>query len=100
MALGTPMGTWRRAGSNPLAFHYWHATEEIRVFGPVDPAAQGKPTDARSWPCDETFHLTGVDSTSVQLDGGRWFYTEAACQRTRDEMRGSGCFAARAASAP
>jgi hypothetical protein len=101
LALGTPMGTWRRASvRTPLAFHYWQATEEIRVFGPIDPASPSKPTDSRSWACDETLHLTGVDASSIQIDGGRWFYSEAACQRTRDEMRGSGCFGMRAAEGP
>jgi hypothetical protein len=98
LALGTPMGTMRRTGPQPLAFHYWHATEEIRVFGPVDPGS--KPTDTRTWSCDETLHLTGVDATSVQLDGGRWFFGEAQCKRTRDEARAAGCFAARAAASP
>jgi hypothetical protein len=100
MALGTPMGTLRRTGPTPLAFHYWQAAEEIRVFGPIDPAAPTKPTDSRTFPCDETLHLTGVDSSSIQLDAGRWFYGEAACQRTRDEARAAGCFGARAANAP
>ena len=94
------MGTWRRGGPHPLAFHYWQATEEIRVFGPVDPASPTKPTDSRTWPCDETFHLTGVDASSIQLDGGRWFFTEAVCLRTRDEIHGAGCFGARAAGSP
>jgi hypothetical protein len=100
LALGTPLGTMRRAGTNPLAFHYWQAAEEIRVFGPIDPAAPTKPTDSRTWPCDETLHLTGVDSSSIQLDAGRWFYGEAACRRTRDEVRAAGCFGTRAASPP
>jgi hypothetical protein len=100
LALGTPMGTMRRAGQSPLAFHYWQAAEELRVFGPVDPASPSKPTDSRSWACDETLHLTGVDSNSIQLDAGRWFYGEAACQRTREEPRTAGCFSSRAATAP
>lgn len=97
LALGTPMGTLRRIGSRSLAFHYWHAAEEIRVFGPVDPAAPSKPTDSRKWPCDETLRLTGVDASSIETDAGRFFYDEAACSRTHDELHGAGCFAARAA---
>lgn len=100
MALGTPMGTMRRGGQSPLAFHYWQAAEELRVFGPVDAASPSKPTDTRAWACDETLHLTGVDSSSIQLDAGRWFYGEGACQRTREAPRAAGCFGSRAASAP
>jgi len=96
-ALGTPMGTLRRSGSRPLAFHYWHATEEIRVFGPLDPAAPSKPTDTRKWPCDETLHLTGIDASSIVSDAGRLFYSEAACSRTRDELHDASCFVARVA---
>lgn len=93
LALGTPMGTWKRTGTrSKLAFHYWQATEEIRVFGPVDPSEPSKPTDSRKWVCDETFHLTGVDASSIQTDAGRWFFSEAACMRTRDELHGAACF--------
>src|SRR6185369_322934 len=89
-ALGTPMGTVHRTGSRaPLAFHYWQATEEVRWFGPSEPGS--KPTDSRKWACDETFHLTGVDASSLQFDAGRWFFSEAACRRTRDEFRPPGC---------
>jgi hypothetical protein len=95
LALGTPMGTLRRREPRAsLAFHYWHAAEELRIFGPVDPASPSKPTDSRQWSCDETFHLSGVDASSIATEAGRWFYSEAACARTRDELHGPGCFVA------
>ncbi|HEY8943343.1 MAG TPA: hypothetical protein VIM73_03730, partial [Polyangiaceae bacterium] len=58
---GAPMGTWRRAGTPgapELAFHYWQAAEEIKLFGPV--TAESKPTDSRDWECQERFRMVGV----------------------------------------
>lgn len=95
LAPGSPFGTFRRAataGRPPLAFHYRQAAEELRVFGPAD--ARSRPTDDRDWKCDETLRLTGVDETSIVLDKGRWFYSEASCQAAQaDASPSSGCFA-------
>jgi hypothetical protein len=100
LSLGTPMGTLRRTGPrSKLAFHYWQATEEVRLFGPLDPDSPSKPTDSRKWACDETLRLTGVDASSLQVEGGRWFFSEAACNRTRDEFRPPGCLLERVAAA-
>lgn len=80
---GAPMGTWRRAaapGHSPLAYHYWQAAEELRVFGPVDPGAASKPTDEREWPCEETHRLVDIDEDSLRVEKGRWFFSEAACR--------------------
>jgi hypothetical protein len=92
---GAPMGTFRRvSGPNPapLAVHYWQATEELRLFGPVSGDAS-KPTDQRSWPCDQTTKLTAVDARSIELEAGRWFSDEASCQRAPAEPpRAPGCF--------
>ena len=88
LAPGSPMGTWRRAASASrpgLAFHYWQAAEEIRVFGPVDAAFPSKPTDQRDWACEQTHHLTGIDDHFVQLDSGRWFFDDAACRKAPEE---------------
>jgi hypothetical protein len=88
LAPGSPMGTWRRAaapGRAPLAFHYWQASEEIRVFGPVDAETPSKPTDHRDWACEETHRLIGVDDDSLKLESGRWFFSDAACRKTTDE---------------
>jgi hypothetical protein len=82
------MGTWRRAASAShagLAFHYWQAAEEIRVFGPVEAASPSKPTDARDWACEQTHHLTGIDDSFLQLDSGRWFFDDATCRKSTDE---------------
>lgn len=84
LAPGSPMGTWRRAAaaSHPaLAFHYWQAAEEIRIFGPVDAASPSKPTDQRDWACEQTHRLTGIDDHYLQLDSGRWYFDDAACRR-------------------
>lgn len=81
---GSPMGTWRRLASPSraaLAFHYWQAAEEIRVFGPIDAASPSRPTDTHDWACEQTHRLTGIDEDSIELDSGRWFFDEAACRR-------------------
>jgi hypothetical protein len=86
---GAPMGTWRRLASPSraaLAFHYWQAAEEIRVFGPVDTVSPSRPTDARDWACEQTHRLTGIDEDSLELDSGRWFFDEAACRRAPEEL--------------
>jgi hypothetical protein len=88
LAPGSPMGTWRRAAvaSRPaLAFHYWQAAEEIRVFGPVDAEAPSKPTDHREWACEQNHRLIGVDDDSLELESGRWFFSDAACRKAPDE---------------
>lgn len=99
LAQGSPLGTFRRAASStrpPLAFHYRQAAEELRVFGPAD--ARTRPTDERDWKCDETLRLTGVDESSIALDKGRWFFSEASCQAAQaDASPSSGCFAMSAA---
>jgi hypothetical protein len=98
IAPGSPMGTFRRPASDgrpALAFHYAQAAEEIRVFGPVDPAAPSHPTDSRDFACDETFRLTSVDDESVGLDKGRWFFREAACTAWHGDVPGAPCFDAR-----
>jgi hypothetical protein len=85
---GAPMGTWRRLASASraaLAFHYWQAAEEIRVFGPIDAVSPSRPTDTRDWACEETHRLTGIDEDSIELDTGRWFFDEAACRRVSEE---------------
>jgi hypothetical protein len=81
LAPGTPMGTWRRTSHPPLAFHYWQAAEEIRVFGPVDASSPSKPTDQRDWACEQTHRLTGIDDHYIQLDSGRWYFDDATCRK-------------------
>jgi hypothetical protein len=98
LAPGSPMGTWRRLSNSsraPLAFHYWQAAEEIRVFGPIDAASPSRPTDARDWACEQTHRLTGMDDDSIELDSGRWFFSEAACRRAPEDLaRPAPCVAA------
>ena len=89
------MGTWRRASSPsraPLAFHYWQAAEEIRIFGPAEAAPPSRPTDSRDWACEQTYRLTGIDEDSIELDSGRWFFDEAVCRRSSEDLaRASPC---------
>jgi hypothetical protein len=96
IAKGSPLGTLHRvSASRPaLAFHYSQAAEEIRVFGPADPASGTKPTESRKWPCDETFRLVGVDRDSIQLERGRWYYTQDGCDRATGGTMEGGCVAA------
>lgn len=98
---GAPMGTWRRVDADakePLAFHYWQAAEEIRVFGP---AADSKPTDQRPWRCDENYRLTSVDRSSIGLEKGRWYFDAATCRAApADAAQLAGCVAALAAESP
>jgi hypothetical protein len=97
LAPGSPMGTWRRkpsAGQLPLAVHYWQGAEEIRLYGPV-PDRTSKPTDERNWTCSQEFRLLGVDEQSIRVEGGRWFFEAAACEKSSpDEAAFSGCVAA------
>jgi hypothetical protein len=101
---GAPMGTLRQvvaAGQGARAFHYWQAAEEIRLFGPVSGAPESKPTDSREWACDQNLKLTGVDVESVSFEHGRWFFREDACRRAKSDTSSlTGCFSARASSAP
>ena len=80
---GAPMGTWRRrtatGQAQELALHYWQGAEEIRMFGPE--LGRSKPTDERTWACDQTLRMVGVDETSIELEAGRWFFTESACRQ-------------------
>jgi hypothetical protein len=100
---GAPTGTFALVESpssgarTHLAFHYWQAAEEVRVFGPIDSGSPSKPTDERDWPCEETFRLTGIDEHSVHLETGRWFFDEASCLAAREDVRLSGCVTRRAA---
>ena len=71
----------------------------MRVFGPVDPRAPGKPTDDADHPCEQKLKLTAVDADSLSLEGGRWFFTETACEGSRDPALAPGCVAT-AALAP
>jgi hypothetical protein len=100
LAPGSPMGTAARAanGARPaLAFHYWQGAEEIRWFGPADGKEASKPTDARDYPCEETFRLTGIDEESLKLGPLQWFFTEAACTAAESAVTSvSGCVAERA----
>jgi hypothetical protein len=104
LAPGSPMGTWSRTpkgAEKPLAFHYWQAAEEVRIFGPLDPASPSKPTDSRAWECEETYKLVSVDEHSLKLDKGRLFFDEASCRASTDETaRFAGCVAARASGVP
>ena len=92
------MGTLARAAPGaPLQFHYWQATEELRLFGPVDPARPSKPTDTRDWPCESTVRFVGIDARSVELAHGRWFFDEPACAASPPAAGLEGCVAERAA---
>jgi hypothetical protein len=103
LAPGAPMGTWRRRAPSrsPLAFHYWQAAEEIRVFGPVEAGSSSRPTDSRDWECEQTHRLTGMDDDSIELDSGRWFFSEAACRHAPEDLARPGpCVAAPSAPSP
>jgi hypothetical protein len=103
LAPGSPMGSWRRVddgAAQPLTLHYWQGAEEIRLYGPVSDAGS-KPTDDRPWACAQDFRMRGIDAQSIQLENGRWFFTEAACQQaTEDEAAFPGCVAALAGGPP
>jgi hypothetical protein len=92
---GAPMGTLERvsgADSRALSVHYWQGAEEIRLFGPVVEATS-KPTDAKQWACDQNAKLESVDARSVGFEQGRWYFDEAACQKSpASEPSLPGCF--------
>ncbi len=96
---GAPMGTWRRipqagAAQAPLAFHYWQAAEEVRIFGPLTSAAS-KPTDEHGWPCDVTLRLEAVDADFIALEHGRWFFNATACRNAPVASELTGCAVSR-----
>lgn len=97
LAPGSPMGTWRRLDDDaepPLAIHYWQGAEEIRLYGPL-PSADSKPTDERTWACDQEFRMRGIDASSIELEHGRWFFDRDTCQAaSEDEAAFPGCIAA------
>ena len=91
---GAPMGTVRRAAqgqAQPMAFHYWQAAEEISIFGPVSGDPPSKPTDQREWPCRSNWKLTGIDGDSIELESGRWFFSEATCRAASEATAPGGC---------
>jgi hypothetical protein len=95
------MGTWRRVGTPgtpELAFHYWQAAEEIRLFGPI--TGESKPTDARDWECQERFRMVGVDARSIRTETTRWFLDEATCLSTPPEPVSAGCVSGALAVSP
>jgi hypothetical protein len=100
---GSPMGSWRRTGNGSLpelAIHYWQGAEEIRLYGPV-PDASSKPTDERVWACNQDFRMRGIDAQSIELETGRWFFSETACQKSSEaEAAFPGCIAALAGGPP
>jgi hypothetical protein len=100
---GSPMGSWHRPGdatTPPLSVHYWQGAEEIRLYGPVS-GTSSKPTDEQSWACNQEFRMRGIDAESITLEAGRWFFSEAACQRaSEDEASFPGCIAALAGGPP
>jgi hypothetical protein len=96
---GAPMGTWKRSGNGEeLSFHYWQAAEEIRLFGPAETRPASVPTDERKWACDENHRMLGIDARSIELEAGRWFFSERACNDApAASSRLSGCVGDRAA---
>lgn len=103
---GAPMGTWRQLGAGAkttgLAFHYWQAAEEIRLFGPAASDPPSQPTDRRDWTCDQNLRMIAVDERSVQLERGRWFFSETACRKAPPDAENlaTGCVSVRAATGP
>lgn len=89
---GAPMGTLHPVGAKGSSFHYWQGAEELRVFGPIGPGPS-KPTDEREWPCDHNLKLTSVDADSVELEQGRWFFSEAACRTAPSSAVVNACYA-------
>lgn len=103
LAPGSPMGTWRRTpaeGEAELAVYYWQGAEEIRLYGPIT-EPESKPTDEREWTCNQNFHMRGIDSVSIALERGRWFFDATACEKARAEDAAfPGCVAALAGGPP
>ncbi len=90
LAPGSPMGTWKRNGGEPLSLHYRQGAEEVRIFGPAEDGSH--PTDERKWSCDEDVRMEGIDEHSIQLTEGRWFFDETSCLEASAQARLGGCF--------
>jgi hypothetical protein len=102
LAPGSPMGTWRRMtpGSPPLAVYYWQGAEEIRLYGPITDNGM-KPTDDRTWTCNQDFHMRSIDAQSIELETGRWFCSAEACAAAKEDQAAfPGCIAALAGGPP
>jgi hypothetical protein len=98
---GAPLGTLRRVrGGPPLAFHYAQASEEISLFGPATDEPKSLPTDTKEWACRVNYKLVGIERDFVQLEGGRWFFSEASCRSADDGAAPGGCAATLAAPTP
>jgi hypothetical protein len=93
---GAPLGTLRRetrGGGPKLALHYWQAAEEISLFGPASDDPPSKPSDEREWACRTNYKLVGSDASSLELESGRWFFTESACRTAPESANVGGCVA-------
>ncbi|HEV8549161.1 MAG TPA: hypothetical protein VGQ57_09035, partial [Polyangiaceae bacterium] len=91
---GAPLGTLRRVkGGPPLAFHYAQASEEISLFGPASDDPKSKPTDLREWACRANYKLVGIEPDWIQLESGRFYFTEAGCRAANDPTAIDGCIA-------
>jgi hypothetical protein len=98
----SPMGTWRYQGPDgqaPLAVHYVQAAEEVTLSGPVTDE-RAEPGKDQHWACTQDFVLRGVDENSIELDAGRWYFDEQACEAASpDTAQFPGCIATLASQA-
>jgi hypothetical protein len=94
VAPGSPMGTFRREGGEPLAVHYRLGADALRLFGPVT-SSGSRPGDPGPWPCDEDLSLSRVGDHSVELSAGAHLYfTSEACRTAPAEHKPlTGCTA-------
>jgi len=98
---GAPLGTLRRVkGGPPAAFHYAQASEELSVFGPATDEPKSLPTDTKEWACRVHYKLVGIERDFIQLETGRWFFTESSCGAANDSAAPTGCAATLATPAP
>lgn len=78
------------ANSPPPAIHFWQGAEEIRLYGPMQ-KNNSKATEPGPWSCSQEFRMVGVNPQSIELEQGRWFFSQSACQAStteKDTMRG------------
>ena len=73
--------------------------EEVTLSGPVTDE-RAEPGKDQHWACTQDFVLRGVDESSIELDAGRWYFDEQACEAASPETaQFPGCIATLASQA-
>lgn len=95
VARGAVFGTLRAQdvppGAPEASYHYRLGGNDLRVFGPL-PSVESRATDEGPWACNKDLKLSDSNATSIAIEGGgRFYFTEAACQNAPADALFPGC---------